>query len=158
VVRQTRVTGGLTEVWSSAFDAEGRVTRAVSPTGTIGYEYDALGRKTRTWTSDSTDQAVPDNSLASDTRYEYDALGRLSVLRVFRIASETLPGTEIETTRYQYDLAGRLVRQTNPNGTIALHEYDRLGRLTKVTQYAPDATPQDLSNNAKLLGTDSSCS
>lgn len=48
------------------------------------------------------------------------------------------------------DLKGRLVRQTNPNGTLALHAYDRLGRLTKLTHYAPDTTPQDLSNNAKL--------
>lgn len=30
------------------------------------------------------------------------------------------------------------------------YEYDTLGRLTKLTHCAPDATPQGLSNNAKL--------
>jgi YD repeat-containing protein len=152
VVRQTRVSGAVTEVWSWSFDAEGRVTRAVSPTGTIGYEYDPLGRKTRTWSSDVPAGALADPlaELASDTRYEYDAFGRLATLRVLTIAGETLSGTEIQTTRYQYDLEGRLLRQTNPNGTIALHAYDTLGRLTKLTHYVPDSSPQDLSNNAKL--------
>jgi RHS repeat-associated protein len=153
VVRQTRVSAEGTEVWSWSFDEQGRQIRAVSPTGTIGYEYDALGRKTRTWAADVPAGALADPlaELASDTRYEYDAFGRLSTLRVLVIAGETLSGTEMQTTRYQYDLDGRLVRQTNPNGTIALHAYDTLGRLTKLTHYAPDTTPQDLSNNAKLV-------
>jgi RHS repeat-associated protein len=93
---------------------------------------------------------VPATPLASGTRYENDAFGRLATLRALVVAGETLSGTEIQTTRYQYDLEGRLVRQTNPNGTIALHTYDTLGRLTKLTHYAPDSTPEDLSNNAEL--------
>jgi hypothetical protein len=48
------------------------------------------------------------------------------------------------------NLEGRLVRQTNPNGTLAIHKCNTLGRLTQLTQFAPDTIPQDLSNNAKL--------
>src|SRR5262249_24724133 len=55
-----------------------------------------------------------------------------------------------ETTTYTYDLVGNLARQTTPDGVIAVSSYDTLNHLDQLTQYEPDATPGDLSDNPKL--------
>jgi len=41
-----------------------------------------------------------------------------------------------------------------PDGVIEDYEYDSLNRLDKLTQYAPDATPEDLSDNDKIAESD----
>jgi YD repeat-containing protein len=152
--RQVKVThsrGAAQEVWTTEYDAEGRVRRIVSPQGAVNYEFDpATGLRTRVFTgatdSYEGDQADPVN----DFRYEYDTLQRLTKVTVFERNQVALPPTGRETTTYYYDLVGNLARQTTPDGVIAIYAYDRLDHLTALTQYEPDATPTDLSDNPKL--------
>jgi RHS repeat-associated protein len=54
------------------------------------------------------------------------------------------------STSYAYDLRGNLDHTTLPNGVITDYVFDNLNRLDKMTDFAPDPTPNDLSNNAKL--------
>jgi YD repeat-containing protein len=126
-----------------AYDAEGRTTQIASPEGIVNYAYDVLGRKVRTFTGD------PANP-ANDTRYSYDALGRLATVTVWERNNVLLPESERETTRYAYDLLGNLDEVYLPNGMISDYQYDSLNRLTELTQLAPDATPDDLTDNPLL--------
>src|SRR5207248_11798903 len=74
-----RVGGTLTVTREAIaqYDDVGRVTRISSPEGVINYEYDDLGRHTRTYVGKPT---APTDAI-DDTRYEYDALGRLFKVR-----------------------------------------------------------------------------
>ena len=103
---------------------------------TTMFEYDALGRRTRTTfpsadgTSpatfaltgyDSLGRRVSENDPAGRTiRFRYDALGRL-VAVVDALNQET---------RYGYDEVGNRTSQTDANGRTTRFEYDRLGRQT----------------------------
>jgi RHS repeat-associated protein len=140
VVREISSTRGETD---TAYDPDGRVTRVASPEGVLNYRYDNLGRLVRTFTGS---EAAPVN----DTRYDYDALSRLHIVTVWERNGVLLPEANREVTRYQYDLVGNLDEVFLPNGVITKYEYDPLNRLNRLTQYAPDATPNDLSDNPKL--------
>ncbi len=39
----------ITDTWTNSYDDQGRLKQESSPTGVVGYEYDPLGRKSRTW-------------------------------------------------------------------------------------------------------------
>lgn len=47
-------------------------------------------------------------------------------------------------------MQGNLSKTVKPNGVIDQYEYDSLNRLTSLTNYAPDSTPEDLADNQKL--------
>ncbi|MEK7855492.1 MAG: hypothetical protein AAB288_05335 [Acidobacteriota bacterium] len=142
-VRQTR--GAIVRVVTNAYDSEGRLIRQSSPEGIVNYEYDDLGRKTRTYTGTTA-------SPISDYRYAYDALGRLATVEARERNGISLPTAE--TTNYQYDLVGNLDLQRQANGTIVDYLYDSLNRLDVLTQYAPDATPNDLTDNPRIADFD----
>jgi RHS repeat-associated protein len=141
--RLVHLVDSLTGSTTYAYDAEGRTTQIASPEGIVNYAYDALGRKVRTFTGDPAD---PDN----DTRYTYNALGRLATVTVWERNNVLLPEAERETTRYAYDLLGNLDEVYLPNGMISDYQYDSLNRLTELKQLAPDATPDDLTDNPPL--------
>jgi RHS repeat-associated protein len=140
-VEVTQTRGSAVRTVTSAYDGEGRLTQQSSPEGIVNYEYDDLGRKTRTYTGTAA-------SPISDYRYGYDSRGRLATVQAVERNGVTLATPE--TTTYQFDLVGNLDLQRQANGTIVDYVYDSLNHLDTLTQYAPDATPNDLSDNPKI--------
>ena len=159
--------GTPTETWTSTYDARGRlielarsgvagsttveytynadglVTKIDGPAGIIRYEYEAItNRLTRTFTTDAAGEVL------EDIRYTYDGFGRQKTVTAVKRNDVTLATPE--TTTYAYDLAGNLARTDLPNGVISAYQYDVFNRLDKLTQYAPDGTPQNLADNQKL--------
>ncbi|MEK7856642.1 MAG: hypothetical protein AAB288_11170, partial [Acidobacteriota bacterium] len=132
-------------VVTNAYDGEGRLIRQSSPEDIVNYEYDDLGRKTRTYTGTAA-------SPISDYRYTYDTLSRLATVEARERNAVNLATPE--TTTYQYDLVGNLDLQRQANGTIADFVYDALYRLDTLTVFGPDATPNDLTNNPKIADFD----
>jgi RHS repeat-associated protein len=153
VIQITDDRGGSQQVWTIAYDPEGRVLREVSPQGAINYEYDLRsGLRTRTFTGTSGSYAGDQANPVNDTHYAYDVLGRLFQVTVMARAGVALAQPEVTT--YVYDLVGNVVRMTTPDGIITVYTYDPLNRLTHLTKYLPDATPLDLSDNPKLAAFD----
>ncbi len=125
------------------YNADGQISRISSPTGVINYEYDAVtGQVSRTWTG--IDAANP----VTDIRNTYDAFGRLETVETYAREGALLGNPEI--ARYIYDVIGNLDKIHHANGVITDYDYDILNRLKEVTHYAPDATPDDLTDNAVL--------
>lgn len=112
------------------FDNDGQLIE-----GTIFREYDDLGRIERMYTGTAVDPV-------NDTEYTYDELGRLSEVKAVEINNVVLGTPEITT--YSYDVIGNLDRIDYANGMIADYQYDTLNRLELLTNYASDATPEDL--------------
>jgi YD repeat-containing protein len=48
IVRQQHIRPTVTDPYTTVYDVQGRVTQETTPTGFINYEYDLLGRKTKT--------------------------------------------------------------------------------------------------------------
>src|SRR5438046_2085790 len=93
----------------------------------------------------------PSNSatmISASKRYTSGSLGRLATVEARESNGVTLPSPE--TTTYLYDVVGNLDRQSQANGTIVAYDYDALNRLGSLTQYSPDATPNDLTDNPKI--------
>lgn len=126
LVATTDPTGGT---WSRQYDANGTAVATEDPTGvrwsasaslpdgtltagdgvhTVGFTFDALGRRTRT------EQADGSAVLAS-----HDRCGR----------PVELLDADGRLTRIERDAAGRPVAITDPTGAVTRHEYDRCGRL-----------------------------
>lgn len=124
-----------------AYDDFGRLAQIDSPEGILNYEYDDLGRKTRTSVGDPQDPT-------HDWTYDYDDWGRLETVTTVERNDVVLSTPEVTT--YTYDVLGNLVRVDHSNGSIATYTYDDLYRLDVLTYYAPDGTPNDLTNNDKL--------
>jgi RHS repeat-associated protein len=124
-----------------AYDDDGRVTQIASPEGTLNYEYDATGRRARTSVGDPADPV-------HDFTYMYDGFSRLETVSVVERNDVVLSTAELTT--YEYDLVGNLTRMDHANGIITEYTYDSLNRLDVMTHYAPDATPQDLSDNDNI--------
>jgi RHS repeat-associated protein len=146
--RQTevkQVAGAEVRTSTMGYDAEGRLTRLSSPEGEIHYEYDELGRKIRTYSG-------PVGNPVNDTHYGYDGLSRLATVEVRERNNQPLAVPEV--TAYQYDLLGNLDLQRQANGVVVDYVYDNMNRLDKLTHFAPDGTPNDLSDNAKVAAFD----
>ena len=104
---------------------------------TTGYTYDLLGHRL------SETQPYPDGiggPLAGPvTDYSYDADGNLT-------ATTVITASPHETTAYTYDGMQRVVKTTNPDGTITENVYDAAGNLVaksdekgQWTQYVYDS-------------------
>jgi RHS repeat-associated protein len=119
------------------------VASITSPEGIVNYEYDAHGRRVRTFTGTAADPV-------NDFHYEYDELNRLTKVTVWERNNVVLPAASREMTQYEYDLLGNLDLERKPNGVVTDYAFDALSRLDKLTHYSPDATPSDLSDNPKL--------
>jgi RHS repeat-associated protein len=144
-IRRDPLTGVVQapDVVTTTYTAQGQIESITSAQGTIHYAYDPVnGQQTQTWTG--TDPDAPVN----DFGYTFDKLGRLSTVTVYRRNSQTLSTPEV--SQYQYDLLGNLVRLFAANGDVTEYVYDSFNRLIRLTNYAPDSTPNDVSDNAKL--------
>ncbi|MFN6164524.1 MAG: RHS repeat-associated core domain-containing protein, partial [Planctomycetota bacterium] len=112
----------------------GRVTQETTPTGTIQYQYDLLGRKTLCRTVVST---VPTDILTEIT-YTYDLFGRLSTVNTVKRDGAIVDsngagaGTPPESTTYFYDLLGRPDYTLLPNGVIEDYTFDAMDRVDLV--------------------------
>jgi len=147
IVAVHSVNGASSRTVQNTYDSQGRLIEVDSLEGIISYEYDDLGRKTAT----NVYPAGADTSVDTPERvtsYEYDALGRLASVDEDLDPSSS-SGAPLET-EYQYDLLGNMARTDMPNGVVTDYVYDALNRLDVMTDYAPDGTPDDLSDNQKL--------
>ena len=93
---------------TNSYDVLDRLLAQSTTLGTVSYQYDALGRRTRL--------DVPG---VPPTTYGYDANSRLT---------QILRGSE--AVGIQYDAAGRRTRLTLPNEVSTEHQYDLASRLT----------------------------
>jgi RHS repeat-associated protein len=121
------------------YDARGNLTSATDAAAMTVLEYyanDFLRRITYpdgkwiefTYTATGQRASVAD-SLGSQVFYDYDALGRLEQL--------TRPGGEA-IVQYAYDAVGRLERADLGSGVYTTYEYDPVGQLIHLVNYAPD--------------------
>jgi hypothetical protein len=111
-----------------------------SPTGAVNYEFDDLGRLTRTYTGDIDPERASiagDGKAITDTRYAYDALGRLlTVTSVEQFDTPILLG---QATTYAYDARGLLDYLLLPSGIITDYTTDVMGRITDLVHYSPES-------------------
>ena len=147
----TQAAGNQQRTTSYQYDAEGRVTWIESPEGVVSYSYDSQGRRVRA-TTVVVNPAPQTANITNDFRYAYDALGRLASVSVYE--RNDVPLSQPDVTSNRYDLQGNLDLEFEANGVITDYAYDTLSRLDVLTHYAPDATPNDLSDNAKLTSFD----
>jgi RHS repeat-associated protein len=136
------------DVWTSMYDAQGRVIQEATPTGNIQYEYDALGRKT---VSRAVVSSVP--GTASEVTYTYDPLGRLKTVNTtirdgLPVDSNTaLAGDQPETTTHYYDLLGRMDFRELPNSVVEDYTFDNMDRLDVMRHYLSDTNNTNLADN-----------
>ncbi|MEO1369881.1 MAG: hypothetical protein AAFX50_22085, partial [Acidobacteriota bacterium] len=131
-----KIVDDLENVTEHKYDAQGRVTSTLDPSGFLtGYGYDGLGRKTRhtrpenlelKWFyTDGADaqQVVYRDAKNQSTTYLYDGLGRL--------ASTTYPDATSGTT--SFDAAGNATTIVQPDGTSTAQIYDPTNRILSRT-------------------------
>jgi RHS repeat-associated protein len=82
---------------------------------TVGYRYDALGRRS--------DLVYPDRTKVS---FDYDARSRLTTI-------DTQSGGRTPLATYAYDAQGRIEKLTRDNGVASTYSYDMAGQLTDIT-------------------------
>jgi RHS repeat-associated protein len=110
--QMTKVKDALNQEYLFAYDALGRQLSQSRAGGTMSYEYDAVGNRTK-----RTDY------LGRITTYQYDNLNRLKKI--------IYPNTA-ENVTLTYDVLSRLQLATNQNGTVDFN-YNSRNRLTQVT-------------------------
>ncbi len=96
---------------------------AATHTRDVYYGYDLLGGLT---------YANFDSPTGEGLSFTYDALGQL-------VSATTNLDSQSRTLAYQYDAAGRRTRITHPDNAWWTHEWDNLGRLTKIKDQAGTA-------------------
>ncbi len=120
------------ETFSYTYDNLSRVTHKDVPTRSglaathtrdVYYGYDLLGGLT---------YANFDSPTGEGLSFTYDALGQL-------VSATTNLDSQSRTLAYQYDAAGRRTRITHPDNAWWTHEWDNLGRLTKIKDQAGTA-------------------
>ena len=107
-----------------AVNALGSVTSATGPHGTLTYQQDAAGRRTRMTWADS-----------FYVTYDYDALGNVTAIR------ENGGGALVN---YGYDTMGRRATASFTNGTTQSFAFNAADQLTQITNDLT-GTAQDLS-------------
>jgi RHS repeat-associated protein len=93
-----------------AWDALGRLSSDAQPFGTMNYQYDAVGHRTRV--------TYPGSSYVT---YDYDIVGDMTTVKE--------SGTTTLAT-YAYDNLGRRTSLTLGNGVVSTYTYDTVSRLT----------------------------
>ena len=146
-IEVTQIDANGSRLTQAKYDSEGRITQLTTPEGIIGTTYDGLGRKTATKVYPVTANPAVDTP-ERITTYAYDVASRLKTVVEDLDPSSTLD-TPLTTT-HAYDLIGNLDRIDLPNGVITDYVFDSLNRLDKMTDFGPDPSPNDLSNNPKL--------
>ena len=121
--RLKQVDNGTTKL-SYTYDDLGRLTSETSDLSalvpglashTVGYRYDALGRRS--------DLVYPDKTKVS---YDYDARSRLTTI-------DPQGGGRTPLATYAYDAQGRIDKLTRDNGVASTYTYDMAGQLTDIT-------------------------
>ncbi|QDY07874.1 hypothetical protein FJK98_12430 [Micromonospora sp. HM134] len=150
-------TGGLLTLGWNDLD---QVVSVAGPTGTVGYSYDAAGRRsamtvpgqpavsysydptglieqitqggtTATWQRDAAGRTTRVDQAGVTTRYAYDAASQLT-----RLSYETTGGVPIGDLRYGYDGTGRVASLTGSLAQVTVPatgptaSYDAANRLT----------------------------
>ncbi|MEM9828039.1 MAG: hypothetical protein AAF958_15720, partial [Planctomycetota bacterium] len=148
----------------SIFDDRGRLVHEVTPEGTLSYGYDASGRQASIAIGadlsaflDETGSArpfvleasgvralLPSELAAADriTHFGYDLQGRLSEVR--EDADPDAATATVADVEADYDLQGRMRSlltgtQVPMPSVLSVYEYDRLGRLDRLSEYAVDS-------------------
>ncbi|MBW8810443.1 MAG: RHS repeat protein, partial [Lysobacter sp.] len=103
----------------------------------IGYEYDALGRRTR--------EIVDPGGLGLTTDYVYDANDNL----IRRYVADT-----VFTYRSYYDQANRPIYSVDPNGAVTRHWYDAAGREVATRAYLNPIAVSSLSDATSIAQLD----
>ena len=145
-----------------AYDTLDRPVRVVSDQGSVEYEYDALGRRTKrtinggdptTYTYDPASRLTRIDYRSRSTTYSYDLAGRLTskILpngmkqrytfddadRVLEVRIERADGSVLDTVAYAYDAAGRRTKRDATVAGIAETPidatYDQSNRLASLT-------------------------
>ena len=112
---------GRTTVY--AYDGRNRLISVTDAKGQkISYILDAKGN-----------QIAASDRRGNTVHTEYDSILGLPVLVTDAMGYES---------RYEYDRNGRLLRQTNPDGTTQAYEYDKNGRVIRMT--APNGLVTEL--------------
>ena len=101
------------------FDALGRNLSQVSPLGTVAYEHDAAGRRTKL--------TYPGTGLFLN--YDYLVTGEITKIRENNASS----GAGVLAT-YAYDDLGRRTSLTRGNGTTTSYSHDPVSRLSQLVQ------------------------
>lgn len=132
---------------TSQYDNYGRISKMVTPSGTIAYSYS--GNQT----------TVNDGTKGYSTVRETDSAGKLKTV--------TDPGGKISytygpsgnpvkvvcgstTSTMEYDLLGRRTQLEDPNAGIILYEYDGWGNLKKQTDARGQSEEYVYDNNGRL--------
>jgi len=121
--RLTQVADSLGGTITRTYEGLDRLTSETTSLGTVAYQYDALGRRTR--------MTMP--GLAATT-YAWDLASRLI---------QITQGAQVAT--YEYDDANRRTKLTLPNGVSTEYAYDAASRLTALTYKNGSTTLGDLS-------------
>ena len=151
--RLTAVTvssNGVVQTTSYTYNASGDLTRIVLPDGrTIASTYDEARRLTSvtdpagntvTYTLDNAGNRIGEQvrdasgTLALDVARAFDALDRAYRISFLPLAGQT---NEAMTWTFARDALGNLTTVTDPNGNATTMAYDRLARMTALTQPPP---------------------
>ncbi|MEG3088522.1 RHS repeat domain-containing protein [Sphingomonas sp. PB4P5] len=100
------------------YDALGRITAESQPFGSVSYQYNLAGARTR--------QEWNDGFYVT---YDYDATGQVTAIRENGATS----GIEVLAT-YAYDGLGRRTSLTRGNGTVTAYGYDATSGLNSLSQ------------------------
>jgi YD repeat-containing protein len=112
------------------YDGLGRRTKTTDPAGneTIG-TYDSMGRITRRQQKDY-HPLQGGTDLVMTTDYEYDDFGRLKK-QIAKPNTDPNYSSGWQTTEYGYALGNR-IKETKPNSVIVTHTFNALGQKTKM--------------------------
>jgi RHS repeat-associated protein len=167
------VFSGHSRVTSYEYDAEGRVTKTMSPLGRVEtLTYDAAGNitsrttpKNEKWTyafnslNEPTTTTAPDGSVVES--FTYDAKGNLTsqnlrdgTAATFTNDGRGLPVTMTDsfgTTIFTYDGDQQLATVTDPAGGITRRTYDADGRLASIENPAGETTRLSWNSLGQLL-------
>lgn len=135
--------------WFTTYDPEGRVASEVTPTGTVRYEYDVLGRAIvlRAFAG-----SIPTEAPLLESRYGYDVLGRLAHIETVTRdgapvdVEPATPELDPESTTYVFDLLGRLQETELPHGIVETYAYDAMDRLLELQTSSNSDTSNPLSH------------
>ena len=127
--RTVEIDDSLGGVWTSVYDAHGRLTQEISPQGIVNYGYNSLDQLAHTWTGTGSTFFDPVDTDTA-TQYFYDVLGRLERTEAFQRNGEYVGG---ESTKYFYDDVGNLDAVLLPGGVTSDYTYDELNRLVELS-------------------------
>lgn len=111
--RIVQATDSAVGMIANQYDRLNRLVAQITNQGTVNYEYDLIGRRTR--------MTVPGQLPVT---YEYDAASRLTqILQALQVVN------------FSYDALGRKTRTTLPNGVFTNYQYNANSRLTALTYH-----------------------